>query len=77
MTSDRQTDIQTYILPLVVLSAALQQKRGKSERSATDFVLLGSNPQGLIQFFQRRIPEVGFRSGPTTLLYGGWALHIV
>ena len=32
MTSDRHTDIQTdrqtYILPLVVLSAALQQKRG-------------------------------------------------
>ena len=26
MTSDIQTDIQTYILPLVVLSAALQQK---------------------------------------------------
>ena len=26
MTSDRHTDRQTYILPLVVLSAALQQK---------------------------------------------------
>ena len=26
MTSDIQTDRQTYILPLVVLSAALQQK---------------------------------------------------
>ena len=40
MTSDRHTDIQTdrqtYILPLVVLSAALQQKIG-------DILTLGKN----------------------------------